>query len=210
MENIEELITRINRNTAAQFKQNNRWRVELGLPEREPTKLELLLHRWELESAREAQQSPAPEELVLDQGWEEESFLEPKEVEPWPSLEPWAASKGEEVRHLPPSQPQTPLLQAIPALPSVVPCPGIVDTLPECPNLPPLDLAPRSLHCQAQLLDWSLAALPLKPQTSHYGSQTSHALPLPPTVFPLRLQTSLHRSTAAHLCLPFLAILDIL
>ncbi|MGH0141279.1 UNVERIFIED_CONTAM: hypothetical protein FKN15_078003 [Acipenser sinensis] len=80
MESVEELIARINSNTTAQLDQNEQWRLELGLPEREPTELELLLQKWELESAREAQQSPTPEELVRDQGWEEESFPEPEEV----------------------------------------------------------------------------------------------------------------------------------
>ncbi|MGH0169339.1 UNVERIFIED_CONTAM: hypothetical protein FKN15_067091 [Acipenser sinensis] len=95
---LKALIERINRNTAAQVEQNKTWRLELGLPEWEPTELELLLQKWELESAKEAQQSPAPEELVLSQGREEEeSFPKPEEAEPWLSLEPPAAIKREEV-----------------------------------------------------------------------------------------------------------------
>ncbi|MGH0115554.1 UNVERIFIED_CONTAM: hypothetical protein FKN15_024884 [Acipenser sinensis] len=75
---FKELITMINRNTAAQVEQNKTWRLELGLPEREPTELELLLQKWELESAKEAKQSPAPEELVLSQEPEEEELPLPE------------------------------------------------------------------------------------------------------------------------------------
>ncbi|MGH0130306.1 UNVERIFIED_CONTAM: hypothetical protein FKN15_045738 [Acipenser sinensis] len=197
METIEELIAMIKRNTAAQQEQNKKWRVELGLPEPEPTDLDRLLQKWKVElPSRE----PEEEELPLPEPRGEELPLpEPRGEEP-PLPEP-----REEVKKIPPPQPRPPPLKASPALPCVVPCPGIVDTLPECPDLPTLDLAPRSQHCQAQLFAWSLSQLPLKPQTSRHGSQTSLALPLPPTVFPLRLQTSLRRSTATHLCLPFLA-----
>ncbi|MGH0123818.1 UNVERIFIED_CONTAM: hypothetical protein FKN15_029940 [Acipenser sinensis] len=37
MEDLQELIDRINRNTAAQVEQNKMWRLKLGLPEQEPT-----------------------------------------------------------------------------------------------------------------------------------------------------------------------------
>ncbi|MGH0115584.1 UNVERIFIED_CONTAM: hypothetical protein FKN15_024914 [Acipenser sinensis] len=67
MESIEELIARINRNTAAQIEQTaryERWAIEMGLApqksqEREPTELELLLQKWE--QAIAAPQSPEPE-----------------------------------------------------------------------------------------------------------------------------------------------------
>ncbi|MGH0156093.1 UNVERIFIED_CONTAM: hypothetical protein FKN15_030638 [Acipenser sinensis] len=67
MESIEELIKRINRNTAAQIEQSarmERWAAEMGLAplkrqEREPTELELLLQKWEQTSV--APQSPEPE-----------------------------------------------------------------------------------------------------------------------------------------------------
>ncbi|MGH0128555.1 UNVERIFIED_CONTAM: hypothetical protein FKN15_040255 [Acipenser sinensis] len=154
---LKELIERINRNTAAQVEQNKKWRLELGLPEREPTELELLLQKWELESAREAQQSPAPEEL--GKGREEESIPKPEEVEPWQSPEPPAAIKGEEVlspdpeevKSAPPPQlhPATP--EARPALVSAVPCPLVLDALSVCLDLPALDLEPRSLHHRPQL-----------------------------------------------------------
>ncbi|MGH0192545.1 UNVERIFIED_CONTAM: hypothetical protein FKN15_017859 [Acipenser sinensis] len=47
--NFKDLIEKINRNTAAQVEQNKTWRVELGLPEPEPTELDLLLQKWEKE-----------------------------------------------------------------------------------------------------------------------------------------------------------------
>ncbi|MGH0151842.1 UNVERIFIED_CONTAM: hypothetical protein FKN15_020937 [Acipenser sinensis] len=140
------------------------------------------------------EQARGEEPLLPEPRGEEPPLPEPRGEEPPP--------EPEQVRELPPPQPQPPPVETSPALSCVVPCPGIVDTLPECPDLHTLDLAPRSQHCQAQLFAWSLSQLPLKPQTSRHGSQTSLALPLPPTVFPLRLQTSLCRSTASHLCLP--------
>ncbi|MGH0171957.1 UNVERIFIED_CONTAM: hypothetical protein FKN15_006603 [Acipenser sinensis] len=59
MESIEELIKRINRNTAAQIEQSarmERWAVEMGLAplktqQREPTELELLLQKWKQRAA---------------------------------------------------------------------------------------------------------------------------------------------------------------
>ncbi|MGH0176848.1 UNVERIFIED_CONTAM: hypothetical protein FKN15_073443 [Acipenser sinensis] len=62
METIEELIAEIKRNTAAQQEQNKKWRVELGLPEPEPTDLDRLLQKWKVElPSRE----PEEEELPL-------------------------------------------------------------------------------------------------------------------------------------------------
>ncbi|MGH0145250.1 UNVERIFIED_CONTAM: hypothetical protein FKN15_004918 [Acipenser sinensis] len=46
METIEKLIAKIKRNIAAQQEQNKKWRVELGLPEPEPTELDRLLQKW--------------------------------------------------------------------------------------------------------------------------------------------------------------------
>ncbi|MGH0146565.1 UNVERIFIED_CONTAM: hypothetical protein FKN15_042792 [Acipenser sinensis] len=281
-DDLKALIEQIKRNTAAMQESNKKWRQELGLPDPEPTELDLLLQKWE--QARVAPQSPEPEgeepPLPLPEPRGEEPPLpeprgeepplpeprgeepplpeprgeepplpeprgeepplpeprgeepplpeprgeepplpEPRGEEPplpeprgeEPPLpeprgeEPLLPEPREEVEKIPPLQPRPPPLKASPALSCVVPCPGIVDTLPECPDLPTLDLAPRLQHCQAQLFAWSLSPLPLKPQTSRHGSQTSLALPLPPTVFPLRLQTSLRRSTATHLYLQFLA-----
>ncbi|MGH0147714.1 UNVERIFIED_CONTAM: hypothetical protein FKN15_017521 [Acipenser sinensis] len=248
---FQELIEKINRNTAAQVEQNKTWRLELGLPEREPTELELLLQKWELESAKEAKQSPAPEELVLSQEPEEEELPlpeprgeelplpeprgeklplpehrgeEPKSIPPplfrppplqsspalmgtvpCPVLVPLPEHRGEEPKSIPPPLLRPPPLQSSPALMGTVPCPVLVDTLPECMDLPPLDHMPRSQHCQAQLGARSPAPLLPDPETSRRGRQTSHALPLPSTLFPSRSQTSLRRSRATHFCLSQLA-----
>ncbi|MGH0162754.1 UNVERIFIED_CONTAM: hypothetical protein FKN15_064570 [Acipenser sinensis] len=43
---FKELIEMINRNTVAQIEQTKKWRQELGLPDPEPTELELLLQKW--------------------------------------------------------------------------------------------------------------------------------------------------------------------
>ncbi|RXM29017.1 Protein sidekick-1 [Acipenser ruthenus] len=63
MESLGELIKKINENTAAQLEQNERWRLELGLPEWEPTELELLLKKWE--QASKAPLTPAPGKVEL-------------------------------------------------------------------------------------------------------------------------------------------------
>ncbi|MGH0170985.1 UNVERIFIED_CONTAM: hypothetical protein FKN15_002272 [Acipenser sinensis] len=68
MESIEELIERINRNTAAQIEQTakfERWAIDMGLAppksqEREPTELERLILAWELPLPE-----PREEELPL-------------------------------------------------------------------------------------------------------------------------------------------------
>ncbi|MGH0187095.1 UNVERIFIED_CONTAM: hypothetical protein FKN15_023685 [Acipenser sinensis] len=209
---FQELIEKINRNTAAQVEQNKTWRLELGLPEREPTELELLLQKWELESAKEAKQSPAPEELVLSQEPEEEELPLPEsrgEEPPLPESRgeklPLPEHRGEEPKSIPPPLPRPPPLQSSPALMGTVPCPVLVDTLPECMDLPPLDHMPRSQHCQAQLGTRSPAPLLPEPETSRRGRQTSRAHLLPSTLFPSRSQTSLHRSRATHFCLSQLA-----
>ncbi|MGH0166259.1 UNVERIFIED_CONTAM: hypothetical protein FKN15_002655 [Acipenser sinensis] len=149
--------------------------------------LELLLQKWELESSKEAQQSPAPEELVLSQGREEEeSFPKPEEAEPWLSLEPPAAIKGEEVlspkpeevKSAPPPQLQAPAPEACPALVSAVPCSLLLDTLPVCLDLPALDLESRSLHHRPQLCPWFLTPLSLSTQMLLGCCQTSLVLPV--------------------------------
>ncbi|MGH0163288.1 UNVERIFIED_CONTAM: hypothetical protein FKN15_064846 [Acipenser sinensis] len=194
METIEELIAKINQNTAAQKEQTERWRLELGLPDMEPTKLVLLLQKWE--QAREAPLAAALEGVELPS-------REPKGVEL--SQEPPAAVKGEEMSNTPPSRPQQQPGVVTPALSSAVPCSSYVDISPECPDLPPLDLMPRSQHCQAQLGARSPAPLLPEPETSRCGRQTSRALPLPSNLFPSRSQTSLRRSRATHFCLSQLA-----
>ncbi|RXM34715.1 hypothetical protein EOD39_4571 [Acipenser ruthenus] len=158
----------------------------LEIKEWEPIELELLLQKWK--PAREAQQSPAPEKLVLSQGREEEeSFPKPEEVEPWLSLEPPAAIKGEEVlspepeevKSAPPPQLQPPTLEACPALVIAVPCPLLLDTLLVCLDLPALDLEPTTLlGC----------------------CQTSLVLPLFAVSLPLGDRTLLRRSPGEDLC----------
>ncbi|MGH0129082.1 UNVERIFIED_CONTAM: hypothetical protein FKN15_069063 [Acipenser sinensis] len=209
---LKGLIDQIKRNTAAQKEQTKRWRVELGLPEPEPTELDLLLQKWEVELA-----SREPEGVELASREPERVELasrEPEGVE-LPSREP-----GDE---LPTREPEgedvPPPLQASRVLLWEVPCPSSVDTGPECSDLLPLDLAPRSQYSQAQSLAWSLAPLPLESQTSLCRRktslrkrQTSLALPLlvapfplPTAPLPLRSKTSLRRTTATRLCLPVLA-----
>ncbi|MGH0121059.1 UNVERIFIED_CONTAM: hypothetical protein FKN15_069262 [Acipenser sinensis] len=177
-----------------------RQRQELGvapliIQQREPTYLELLLEKWEWPSR-------GPEGVELPS-------REPERVElllPEP--------RGEE-----PPLPEPSSMQASPALPREVPSPVIVDTWPECPDLPELDLAPRSQHCQAQSLAWSLTPLPLESQTSLRKRQTSlrkgqrslafplliASLPLHRATLHLVFQRSLRRSTGARLCLSVLA-----
>ncbi|MGH0154357.1 UNVERIFIED_CONTAM: hypothetical protein FKN15_072907 [Acipenser sinensis] len=61
METIEELIAMIKRNTAAQQEQNKKRRVELGLPEPEPTDLDRLLQKWKVElPSQEAEEEELP------------------------------------------------------------------------------------------------------------------------------------------------------
>ncbi|MGH0140761.1 UNVERIFIED_CONTAM: hypothetical protein FKN15_026151 [Acipenser sinensis] len=52
---LKELMEMINRNTAAQIEQTKKWRQEWGLPDPEPTELDLLLQKWE-----QARDAPAP------------------------------------------------------------------------------------------------------------------------------------------------------
>ncbi|MGH0140322.1 UNVERIFIED_CONTAM: hypothetical protein FKN15_071225 [Acipenser sinensis] len=96
---FKELIEKINRNTAAQKEQNERWEKEQGLAPlkrqvREPTELELLLQRWE--QARGAPLTPAPEprgeELPLPEPRGEELVLPEPRGEELPLPEP----RGEE------------------------------------------------------------------------------------------------------------------
>ncbi|MGH0171404.1 UNVERIFIED_CONTAM: hypothetical protein FKN15_006337 [Acipenser sinensis] len=144
---------------------------------------------------------------------------EPEVVE-LPSREPERVElllpepRGEE-----PPLPEPSSMQASPALQREVPSPVIVDTWPECPDLPALDLAPRSQHCQAQSLAWSLTPLPLESQMSLRKRQMSlrkgqrslafplliASLPLHRATLHLEFQRSLRRSTGACLCLSVLA-----
>ncbi|MGH0186510.1 UNVERIFIED_CONTAM: hypothetical protein FKN15_021780 [Acipenser sinensis] len=181
MESLEELIARINKNTAEQEANNRRlWeeierqREDLGWPpleikEREPTELELLLQKWEqaeeVVPAREAPESPAPEELLQGEQ-EEETIPEPED----------------------------------PALVSAVPCPLLLDTLPVFLDLPTLGLEPRSLHHRPQLCPWFPTPLSLSTQTSLGCCKTSLVLPLFAAKLPLGDRTSLRRSPGEDLC----------
>ncbi|MGH0118111.1 UNVERIFIED_CONTAM: hypothetical protein FKN15_043611 [Acipenser sinensis] len=193
---LKELIEIINRNTAAQKEQTKKmeeqtkkWRQEWGLPDPEPTELELLLQKWEQAEeawlsaapAREAPESPAPEKLQGEQ--EEETVPEPEEVSTTPP---------------PQLQPTTP--EEDPALVSAVPCPLLLDTLPVFLDLPVLGLEPRSLHHQPQLCPWFPTPLSPSTQTSLGCCQTSLVLPLFAAKLPLGDRTSLHRFPGEDLC----------
>ncbi|MGH0131709.1 UNVERIFIED_CONTAM: hypothetical protein FKN15_047540 [Acipenser sinensis] len=100
--------------------------VLLERREQEPTELELLLQKWEQAEearlsaapAREAPESPTPEELLQGEK-EEETIPEPEEVSTTPPPQ------------LQPTNPEEDL-----ALVSAVPCPLLLDTLPVCLDLP--------------------------------------------------------------------------
>ncbi|MGH0172713.1 UNVERIFIED_CONTAM: hypothetical protein FKN15_000869 [Acipenser sinensis] len=193
---LKELIEIINRNTAAQKEQTKKmeeqtkkWRQELGLPDPEPTELELLLQKWEQAEearlsaapAREAPELPAPEKLQGEQ--EEETVSEP-----------------EEVSTTPPPQLQATTPEEDPALVSAVPCPLLLDTLPVFLDLPALGLEPRSLNHRPQLCPWFPTPLSPSTQTSLGCCQTSLVLPLFAAKLPLGDRTSLRRSPGEDLC----------
>ncbi|MGH0159041.1 UNVERIFIED_CONTAM: hypothetical protein FKN15_067466 [Acipenser sinensis] len=183
---FKELIEMINRNTAAQKEQTKKWRQELGLPDPEPTELELLLQKWEQASI--APQSPEPE-------GEELPLPEPRGEEP-PLPEP----RGEEGRSIPPPQPRPPPLQSSSALLRPVPQPLLLDTLPVFLDLPVLDLEPRSLQHWPQLCPWFPPPLSPSTQTSLGCCHTLLLLPLFAASLPLGDQTSLRRFPGEDLC----------
>ncbi|RXN01740.1 hypothetical protein EOD39_5344 [Acipenser ruthenus] len=174
---FRDLIEMFNKNTAAQEEQTKemeRQIQELGvapliIQEREPTELERLLQKWELPSRE-------PEGVELPSREPEGVELlsrEPEGVELLSREPEGVALLVPEPREEEPSLPEPSSMQLSPVLPREVPSPVIVDTWPECPDLPALDLAPRSQHCQAQSLAWSLTPLPLESQTSLRKRQTS-------------------------------------
>ncbi|MGH0150580.1 UNVERIFIED_CONTAM: hypothetical protein FKN15_017667 [Acipenser sinensis] len=125
----------------------------MGLPEPEPepTELDLLIqNRKPMKVPLSAVPSPAEEQDGLPPVTEQELSLGKELLPEGKQGEPSAETEEELVRQ-PLPQPQPPPLQASPVLPSVVPSHGIMDTLPECPDLPPLVLVPWSQHRQAQL-----------------------------------------------------------
>ncbi|MGH0178818.1 UNVERIFIED_CONTAM: hypothetical protein FKN15_000248 [Acipenser sinensis] len=205
---FQELIERINKNTAAQKEQNERWEKELGLAPlkrqvREPTELELLLQRWEPE--RGAPLTPAPEpkgeELPLPEPRGEELPLpEPRGEElPLPEL------KGEEVKSIPPPQPRPPPLETSPVLLDAVSWPRLVGPLGGMPGPP--SSCPSS---QVTRLPGTVACLVPHSAPRNGTNVTTWesdvaCAPPSPTLFPLRPQSSLRRSIGAHFCLLFLA-----
>ncbi|MGH0174227.1 UNVERIFIED_CONTAM: hypothetical protein FKN15_067615 [Acipenser sinensis] len=136
---FKDLIAMINWNTTAQQEQNKKWRVELGLPEPEPTELDRLLQKWEVELlSREPEEEELPlpeprgeelplpeprgEELPLPEPRGEEPLLqEPRGEEP-PLPEsrgeklPLPEHRGEEPKSIPPPLPRPPPLQSSLAL----------------------------------------------------------------------------------------------
>ncbi|MGH0130675.1 UNVERIFIED_CONTAM: hypothetical protein FKN15_070393 [Acipenser sinensis] len=204
--------------TRKQNECTQQWRQEWGLPTWEQefpvSQLELVLQKlvWPAPQQETLVPEPEPElqtlEPELPAPERKPSVPDPavlSEEEELPPPEPEGEElqlyEEEELKCPAPPQPRPPPQQSSPALMGTVPCPVLIDTLPECMDLPVLDLVPRSGHHQAQLLTWSLAPLPLKPQTSRRGCVTSLAFPLPPAVFPLESQRSLHWSCGSHLCL---------
>ncbi|MGH0192231.1 UNVERIFIED_CONTAM: hypothetical protein FKN15_010399 [Acipenser sinensis] len=193
---IEDLINKLVQSTAAQKEanclqreSNQHWRQELGLPTREPEVSEL---KWVLVWPAPQQLSAVDQEsLGAEQG---SSLVEQESLATELELLLSATDKGEEVRIPLPPQPRPPPLRSSPVLLGVVPCPKLLDTLPECPDLPVLDLVPRSVHHHAQSVPWSPTPLPLKLQMSRRNRLTSHTFPRPLTVFTLENQTSLCRS----------------
>ncbi|MGH0133630.1 UNVERIFIED_CONTAM: hypothetical protein FKN15_075999 [Acipenser sinensis] len=219
---LEKSTAEMQEATRKQSESNLQLRQEWGLPKWEQefpvSELELALQKLVWPAPQQELLVPEPELQTLEPelpaperkpAVQELQLLEEEELPPsepegeeLPELQQELQPYEEEELMCPaPPQPRPPPQQSSPALVGTVPCPVLVDTLPECMDLPVLDLVPRSGHHQAQLLTWSLAPLPLKPQTSRRGRVTSLAFPLPPAVFPLESQRSLRRSRGSHLCL---------
>ncbi|MGH0185488.1 UNVERIFIED_CONTAM: hypothetical protein FKN15_018123 [Acipenser sinensis] len=185
--------------------------VELPLPE--PREVEL-----PLPEPREVE-LPLPEprevELPLPEPREVELPLpEPREVElplpeprgeelPLPEPrgeEPLLPEPREEVKSIPPPQPRPPPLRSSSAPLRPVPHPLLQDTLPVFPDLPVLDLEPRSVQHGPQLCPWFPAPLSPNTQTSLGCCQTSLLLPLFAASLPLGDRTSLRWSPGEDLC----------
>ncbi|MGH0156426.1 UNVERIFIED_CONTAM: hypothetical protein FKN15_031383 [Acipenser sinensis] len=196
MESIEELIERINRNTAAQREQTARFErcAANGAPqppEPEGEEPPLPEPRGEEPPLTEPRGEEPP--LTEPRG-EEPPLMEPRGEEP-PLPEP----KGE-VKSIPPPQPRPPPLRSSPAPLRPVPHPLLQDTLPVLPDLPVLDLEPRSVQHWPQLCPWFPASLSPNTQTSLGCCQTSLLLPLFAASLPLGDRTSLRRFPGEDLC----------
>ncbi|MGH0127746.1 UNVERIFIED_CONTAM: hypothetical protein FKN15_035445 [Acipenser sinensis] len=215
---FKELIDRINRNTAAQKEQTKKWRQELGLPDPEPTELDLLLQKWE--QARVAPQSPKPEgKSCRCQSPEGKSCrCRSPEGRSCPCWSPEGKScrcrspEGRSRRfrspegrrrkaylhHSPDHHPCGPVRHS--CVRSLAPRPSLLDTLSVGLDLPLLDLEPRSRQKWTQFSTWFPA--PLLPDTNMllHCSQTSLTLPLVTASLPLGDRTSLLWVPAADLC----------
>ncbi|MGH0167659.1 UNVERIFIED_CONTAM: hypothetical protein FKN15_070218 [Acipenser sinensis] len=106
----------------------------------------------------------------------------------------------EEVKSIPPPQPRPPPLRSSSAPLRPVPHPLLQDTLPVFPDLPVLDLEPRSVQHGPQLCPWFPASLSPNTQTSLGCCQTSLLLPLFAASLPLGDRTSLRWSPGEDLC----------
>ncbi|MGH0128889.1 UNVERIFIED_CONTAM: hypothetical protein FKN15_062940 [Acipenser sinensis] len=190
---LKEWIEKLNNSTAALKEQTERWRQDLGLPDPEPTELDLLLQKWKLELPS---QEPEGEELPLPEPEGEEMLPHEPEGEDLLSSE----FEGKEVKSPPPPQPRPPPLRSSPAPLCAVPRPLLLDTLSVGLDLPSLDLEPRSLQNRSQFSTWSPAPLLPDTKTSLRCSQTSLTLPLVTASLPLDDRTSLHWIPAADLC----------
>ncbi|MGH0139017.1 UNVERIFIED_CONTAM: hypothetical protein FKN15_068179 [Acipenser sinensis] len=176
---------KVNDGTAALKEQTERWRQELGLPDPEPTELDLLLQKWERELELPSQE--------LER--EEPPLPEPRGEEP-PLPEP----RGEEVKSIPPPQPRPPPLLSSPASLRPVPRPLLLDTLSVGLDLPSLDREPRSRQKRSQFSTWSPASLLPDTKTLLHCSQMSLTLLLVTASLPLGDWTSLHWVPAVDLC----------
>ncbi|MGH0190347.1 UNVERIFIED_CONTAM: hypothetical protein FKN15_044288 [Acipenser sinensis] len=228
MESIKELIVRIKRDTAAQTERTarlERWTREMGwappkiqeweqanaAPQSpEPEREELLPPLLELplpEPRGEELPLPEPrgEELPLPEPRGEELPLPEPRGEELPLPEPRGEElplpePREEVKSIPPPQPRPPPLWSSSAPLRPVPHPLLPDTQPVCPDLPVLDLEPRSVQHGPQLCPWFPAPLSPNTQTSLGCCQMSLLLPLFAASLPLGDRTSLRWSPGEDLC----------
>ncbi|MGH0129886.1 UNVERIFIED_CONTAM: hypothetical protein FKN15_053590 [Acipenser sinensis] len=184
MESIEELIARINRNTAAQLEQTERWERELGLAplearEREPTELELLLQKWE-------QGAVAPK--VGAAGG----------VLPGARGRTAEGARGTAVGYRQGGGGEEPTSTTTPTTtPAIRSGAAAGDPMPLAPGHPAGLPGP---PCARPGAHWFPSPLSLNTQTSLGCCQTSLVLPLLAAKLPLGDRTSLRRSPGEDLC----------
>ncbi|MGH0134415.1 UNVERIFIED_CONTAM: hypothetical protein FKN15_030689 [Acipenser sinensis] len=181
--------------TRKQSESNQQLRQKWGLPKWEQefpvSELELALQKLVWPAPQQESFEPEPEVQALEP--------ELPAPERKPAVQELQLPEEEE---LPPSESEgeeLPELQLYEE--EELKCPAPPQSRPPPQQSSPALVVPRSGHHQAQLLTWSLAPLPLKPQTSRRGRVMSLAFPLPPAVFPLESQRSLRRSRGSPLCL---------